>query len=97
VRNTGSVDVSNACALLRAADEDREHPDKKACIPILPALNQVTLKLTVDSGYKQDTSIQVDASSNDILLIRVDKPACTDIGLFGGIPSDLGIVKPIQP
>ncbi|MCE9647375.1 MAG: hypothetical protein K8S20_15370 [Chloroflexi bacterium] len=97
VKNTGSVDVSNACALLRAADEDREHPDKKACIPILPPLNQVTLKLTVDSAYKQDTSIQVDASSNDILLIRVDKSACTDIGLFGGVPTDLGIIKPIQP
>jgi len=97
IKNTGTIDLPNTCALLRAADEDREHPDKKVCIPNLPAQNQVTLKLTVDSAYKQDTIIQVDASSNDIVLMRVDKLSCTDIGLFGGAPTNLGVIKPIQP
>jgi hypothetical protein len=96
VKNTGMVDLPNTCALLRAIDEDREHPDKKVCITNLPSLYQVTLKLTVDSAYKQNTVIQVDASSNDVLLLRVDSPSCTDIGLFGGAPSDVGVVKPIQ-
>ena len=96
VKNTGTVDLPNTCALLRAVDEDREHPDKKVCIANLPMQNQVTFKLTVDSAYKQDTAIQVDASSNDVLLLRVDKISCTDIGLFGGAPTDLGLVKPIQ-
>ncbi len=96
VKNTGNVDLPNTCALLRALDEDREHPDKKKCIPNLPAQNQVTLKLTVDSAYKQDTAIQVDASSNDVLLLRVDKRSCTDISLFGGAPPDIGVVKPIN-
>ena len=95
VKNTGNVDLPNTCALLRAIDEDREHPDKKVCVPNLPAQYQVTLKLTVDSAYKQNTVIQVDASSNDILILRVDKPSCTDIGLFGGAPSDVGVIKPI--
>lgn len=97
VKNLGSVDLPNTCALLRARDEDREHPDKKKCLPSLPVQNQVTLKLTVDSAYKQNTAIQVDTSSNDILLLRVDKQACTDIGLFGGAPAELGVVRPIQP
>jgi len=96
VKNTGTVDLPNTCALLRAIDEDREHPDKKVCVANLPVQNQVTLKLTVDSVYKQNTIIQVDASSNDILLLRVDKPSCTDIGLFGGAPSDVGVIKPIE-
>lgn len=96
VKNTGTVDLPNTCALLRAIDEDREHPDKKMCVTNLPAQNQVKLKLTVDSAYKQDTVIQVDASSNDVLLLRVDKPSCTDIGVFGGAPSDVGVIKPIQ-
>ncbi len=96
LKNTGTVDLPNTCALLRAIDEDREHPDKKVCITNLPALYQVTLKLTVDSAYQQNTIIQVDASSNDTLLLRVDKPSCTDIGLFGGAPSDVGVVKPIE-
>ncbi len=97
VKNTGTVDLPNTCALLRAIDEDREHPDKKKCVTNLPTQYQVTFKLTVDSAYKKDTIIQVDVSSNDALLLRVDKPSCTDIGLFGGAPSDVGVVKPIAP
>ncbi len=96
MKNTGTIDLANACALLRAIDEDREHPDKKVCVTNLPTEHQVTLKLTVDSVFKQNTVIQVDASSSDVLLLRLDKPSCTDIGLFGGAPSDLGVVKPIQ-
>lgn len=96
VKNTGTVDLPNTCALLRAIDEDREHPDKKVCVTNLPLQNQVTLKLTVDSAYKKDTIIQVDTTSNDVILLRVDKPSCTDIGLFGGAPSDVGVIKPIE-
>jgi hypothetical protein len=96
VKNTGTVDLPNTCSLLRAIDEDRMHPDKKQCITNLPVQNQVTLKLTVDSTYKQNSVIQVDTSSNDVLLLRVDKPSCTDISLFGGTPSDLDVIKPIQ-
>lgn len=96
VKNTGTMDLPNTCSLLRAIDEDREHPDKKKCVANLPVRNQVTLKLTVDSTYQQNTVIQVDSTSNDVLLLRVDKPSCTDIGLFGGAPSDVGVIKPIQ-
>jgi len=96
IKNTGTIYLPNTCALLRAADEDREHPDKEVCVVNLPIQNQVTLKLTVDSTYKEDTIIQVDTSSSDVLLMRVDKPSCTDIGIFGGVPSDVGVIKPIQ-
>ena len=96
VKNTGTIDLPNTCALLRAKDEGREHPDKKGCVPNLPVGNQVTLKLTVDSTYQEDTVIQVDTTSNDVILLRVDKPSCTDISLFGGVPSDVGVVKPTQ-
>ena len=97
VKNTGNTDLLNTCALLRAIDEGREHPDKKRCVDNLPVGNQVTQKLTVDSTYKESTIIQVDVSSNDILLLRVDKQSCTDISLTGGAPSDAGVIKPITP
>jgi hypothetical protein len=97
VKNTGNVDLPDMCGLLRAIDEDREHPDKKVCVPTLPVDHQVTLKLTVDSAYQQDTAIQVDASTNDILLLRVDRQSCTDIGIFGGAPDDTGLIRPIEP
>ncbi len=98
LKNTGTVDLPNACGLLRAADEDREHPDKKACVPNLPVNYKVTLKLTVDSAYKQDTIIQVDGLSNDTVLLRIDKQSCTSLDVLGiGVPGDVGVVKPITP
>ena len=97
VKNTGTVDLPNTCGLLRANDEGREHPDKKSCIANLPFQNQVTLKLTVDSTYKENTVIQVDALSNEAVLLRIDKQSCRDIQLIGGVPADVGVVRPIQP
>ena len=96
IKNPGTVEFPNTCALLRAVDENREHPDKQVCINTLPAQYQVTLKLTVDSTYKQSTAIQIDVTSNDVILLRVDKPSCTDISLFGDVPTDLGVVKPME-
>jgi len=97
VKNTGTIDLPNTCSLLRGIDEsEREHPDKKVCVLNLPIQNQVTFKLTIDSAYKQDTIIQVDTLSNETLILRVDKQSCRDIGLFGGEPEDVGVVKPIQ-
>lgn len=97
VMNNGTIDLPNTCAILRAIDEDREHPDKKICVANLPTQHQVNLKLTVDSQYKVDTVIQVDVTSNDITLLRLDKQSCRDISLFGGAPSDIGVIKPFTP
>ena len=82
---------------LRAVDEDRDHPDKLACVPNLPANHQVTLKLTVDSAYQQNTIIQVDGLSNEAVLIRIDRQSCADIDILGGVPGDIGVIKPITP
>jgi len=95
VKNTGPVDLPNTCALLRAIDEDRDHPDKRKCVNNLPAGYQVNLKLTVDSHYQVGTIIQVDVTSNDTILLRVDRHSCRDISLFGGAPTDIGVIKPI--
>ena len=96
IKNTGTVNLPNLCGLLRAIDEDRQHPDKKRCIDNLPAKNQVDLKLTVDSHYQVDTFIQVDITTNENILIRLDQQSCRDISLFGGAPSDIEKIKPIQ-
>lgn len=95
IKNASPSDLPNSCALLRAIDEGREHPDKKVCVNSLPSNNQVILKLTVDSTYRQDTVIQVDVLSNEIVLLRVDRQSCRDIGLFGGVPANTGVIQPI--
>lgn len=97
VMNPGRVDLPNTCAILRAIDEDREHPDKKSCINNLPAQSQVNLKLTVDSQYQVDTIIQVDVTSNEETLLRLDRQSCKDISLFGGAPSNLGQIQSLTP
>ena len=86
--NTGS-DLSNVCATLYALDEGRVHPDKTVCVPTMANGQQVTLKLTVDSTYRQNTPIQVEVKSGDILLSRIGQDSCTDIGLFAPSPGSL--------
>ncbi|MCB0103942.1 MAG: hypothetical protein KDD74_17975 [Anaerolineales bacterium] len=95
VKNYTGAEMPNTCGLLRAIDEGREHPDKKVCVENLPPSSQVALKLTVDSTYQQSTIIQVDVLVDEIILLRVDKQSCRDINLFGGAPTDVGLVKPI--
>ena len=86
--NTGN-DLSNVCTTLYALDEGRVHPDKTVCVPALAHGQQVTLKLTVDSTYKQNTPIQIEVKSGETLLARIGQESCTDIGLFAPGPGTL--------
>lgn len=95
ISNVGAAELTNVCATLRGLDEGRPHPDKTKCVPSLAPNYQVTLKLTIDTTYKEDTPIQVDIASNDVLLQRAGKDSCTDIGLFPPGIDDLGVVKPM--
>ncbi len=95
VGNPGPTDLDNVCATLRGQDEGRPHPDKTKCISSLPAGFQTTLKLTIDTTYKENTPVQVDITSNDVLLQRLGKDTCKDIGLFSPGADDFGNIKRI--
>ena len=82
LKNNTGVDLTDLCTTLNAKDEGRIHPDKTVCVPMLADGQQVTLKLTVDSTYKVETPIE-------ILLARIPKDSCTDIGLFVPDPGTL--------
>ena len=89
LKNNTGADMSNLCTTLNAFDEGRVHPDKTVCVPLLAHGQQVTLKLTADSTYKQETPIQMEVKNGETLLSRVDRPTCTDIGLFAPKPSSM--------
>jgi hypothetical protein len=89
LKNNTGVDLTNVCTTLYALDEGRVHPDKTVCVPALGHGQQVTLKLTVDSTYKQNTPIQVEVKSGETLLARIGQESCTDIGLFAPSPGSL--------
>jgi hypothetical protein len=95
IRNLTSNNLTNVCATLSASDEARVHPDKTACVVALPAGYQVTLKLTVDTGSGQDTSIQIIVNTSEGLGASVSRPSCRDIGLPGWVPDIIGVVEPI--
>jgi hypothetical protein len=97
LRNTGGVELTNIRATLLARDEGREHPDKTVEIISLPVGQQVTLKLTVDSTYRQETPIQVEVTSDGGLFQRVGADSCRDIGLFAPKPEALNTPVPINP
>jgi hypothetical protein len=81
IRNVSPMDFTNVCATLTASDEARQHPDKTRCVASLPSRHQVTLKLTVDTGFRQDTAIQVEIISNDGISAIALKPSCREVGL----------------
>jgi uncharacterized membrane protein len=94
LQNAGETELTGICVTLSASDEAREHPDKTACIPSLAAGSQVVLKLTVDTGFRQDTSIEVEVSS-DQGSASVSSPSCVDIGMPGWVPEQVGRIEPI--
>jgi hypothetical protein len=89
LRNTGGVDLTNLKVTLNALDEGREHPDKTVEVVSLLVGYQVTLKLTVDSTYKQDTPIQIEVAGDAGLFQRVGAASCKDIGIFAPNPDSL--------
>jgi uncharacterized membrane protein len=97
LRNTGGVDLTNVSATLNARDEGREHPDKTKQLPALPVGYKVTLKLTVDSTYQEETPIQIEVSADGGLFQRVGSASCTDLGLLAPNPNGLNTPIPDNP
>lgn len=97
LRNTGGIDLINMTATLRALDEGEEHPDKTVEVSSLLTGYQVTLKMTVDSTYQEETPIQVEVTADGGLFQRVGADACKDIGLFAPEPGDLTTPVPYIP
>jgi hypothetical protein len=89
LRNTGGVELTNLRATLNALDEGREHPDKTVEVTSLPVRYRVTLKLTVDSTYQEETPVQVEINADGGLFQRVGAESCKNIGLFAPNPNDL--------
>ena len=96
LRNTGNVDLLNLTTTLFALDEGREHPDKTVETGFLQIGYQVTVKLTVDSTYQEETPIQIEVTSSGGLFQRVGAESCRDIGLFAPNPASLNTPVPAQ-
>lgn len=97
VRNTGGVELTNLKVTLNALDEGREHPDKTVEVVSLLVGYKVTLKLTVDSTYKQDTPIQIEVMGDAGLFQRVGADSCKDIGILAPNPDSLNTPVPNNP
>jgi hypothetical protein len=95
IKNYTSTDLTNVCATLTASDEERPHPDKTACTALLPSGHQVLLKLTVDTGFEKDTSIEVEIVSQEGQTASVTATSCRALGLPGWVPDKVGVVERI--
>lgn len=97
LKNTGGVELTNIHTTLFALDEGREHPDKTVELTTLPVGYNVTVKLTVDSTYKEETPIQVEVASDQGLFPREGLASCTDIGIIAPNPYSLNTPVPNVP
>jgi hypothetical protein len=96
LKNAGNVELTTLRVTLNALDEGREHPDKTVEVTALPTGHEVTLKLTVDSTYQEETPIQVEVTGDAGLFERVGADSCRDIGLFAPEPASLNTPIPSQ-
>ena len=97
LKNTGGVGLTNLKATLFALDEGREHPDKTIDITSIPIGYEVTLKLTVDSTYQQETPIQIEVIGDMGIFQRVGSASCRDIGVLAPNPNGLYTPVPSNP
>ena len=97
LRNTGGVELTNLNTTLRALDEGREHSDKTIEMTSLPPGYKVTVKMTVDSTYQEETPVQVEVTADGGLFQRVGAESCKDIGLFAPDLDDLTTPVPDNP
>jgi len=98
LKNTGGVELRNLRVTLFVLDEGPEaHPDKTVELLALPVGNQVTVKLTVDSTYQQESPIQVEVTSDQGIFPREGLASCTDIGLLVPNPNGLNTPLPSVP
>jgi len=97
IRNAGGNELTNLRVTLNALDEGREHPDKTVEVTSLLVGYNVTLKLTVDSTYQEETPIQVEVTADAELFQRIGAESCKDIGLFAPNPDALSTPVPSNP
>jgi hypothetical protein len=97
LRNNGNVELTNLIATLYALDEGREHPDKIQEIASIPVNYEVTLKMTVDSTYREESPIQVEVISDQGLFPREGVGSCRDLGLLVPQPGGLNTPMPLNP
>jgi len=97
LKNIGNVELINLTVSLYALDEGREHPDKTLEILSIPIHYEITLKLTVDSTYKEESPIQVEVNSAQGLFPREGVASCRDLGLFAPQPDGLNTPVPSNP
>lgn len=91
------MELINLTVTLYALDEGREHPDKTQEIALIPVKYEVTLKMTVDSTYKEESPIQVEVVTTLGLFPREGIDSCRDIGLLTPNPDGLNTPIPSNP
>jgi hypothetical protein len=79
IQNVGSAEANQVQIVAGANDEGREHPDKTKLVSKLPPGYEITLKFTVDSTFRQDTSVTLDLSSAEGVYTSVQRDDCRDL------------------
>ena len=98
LKNTGGIQLTNLRVTLLALDPGQQvHPDQTAELSYLPIGYQVTIKLTADTTFRQDTPVQVEVTSDHGTFPREGSGSCTTIGFLAPNPAGLNTPVPATP
>jgi len=79
VGNGGNNSATDVLLTLSANDEHEEHPDKYVLIDVIPSMEVVRVKMTVDTDSEIDTQLFFTAESREGATLVAEEPDCSDI------------------
>lgn len=79
IQNAGTTEASDVRVVANASDEGQPHPDKSQTVQHLPSGYEVTFKLTVDTQFRQGTTVTVDVKNPAGLQVSASKDDCRQL------------------
>ncbi|CAG1008504.1 hypothetical protein ANRL4_03898 [Anaerolineae bacterium] len=79
IQNAGTTEASDVRVVASANDEGQSHPDKSQTVQHLPPGYEVTFKLTVDTQFRQGTTVTVDVTNPAGLQVSASKDDCRQL------------------
>jgi len=96
IQNVGGAEANNVQVTASANDEGRPHPDKSQTIPRLPPDYEITFKFTVDTQFREGTTVAIDLTSEEGTRASDSRTDCRQLDRGDLSVIDLAILQGVR-